>query len=236
MHTSAYQTGKLFFDTYCNFGYLRVVEIGSRNANLKQCLKDHKTPNVVEYIGLDFEKGDGVDHVLTNAYKYPFENNSVDVVVTSSCFEHAEMFWMSFIEAIRILKPTGLLYCNAPSSWMSYHRFPVDCWRFYPDAAKGLETWARYNNYNTMVLESFIHPPLPDEDTSDWVAVFLKDAKNKNVHKNRMIDDLVPYEGYFNGFRFPINDKFPDGWSKPSARYHQATKKRLTFTYDEIKY
>ena len=234
MHTSAYKTAEKFFRTYCNFGKLKVVEIGSQNVN--GTMRDHAPPNIIEYIGLDFAEGNGVDIVLTDPYKFPINDQSVDVVITSSCFEHSEMFWMSYLEALRILKPTGLLYVNAPSSWMAYHRHPFDLWRFYPDAAKGLETWGKYNNIDNMVLESFIHPPTSDEDVCDWVAVFLKDSKFEYLHANRMIDSLVSYEGYFNGFRFPVNDKFPHGWSTPTAIYHQAVKNKVVLGYSDFKY
>lgn len=234
MHNSAYKTGKLFFDTYCNFGWFKVVEIGSQNVN--GTLRDHKTPNVSEYIGVDFANGSGVDIVLQDLYKYPFEDNSVDAIVSSSCYEHSELFWLTFLEGMRVLRPTGVMYINAPSSWMTYHRFPVDCWRFYPDSAKALETWARYNKYNSMVMESFITPPLSDEDVCDWVGVFIKDAKYSFLYNNRMIDELAPYQGYFNGFRFPENDKFPDGWNKPSAEYHQAVKKNIALDRPNMVY
>lgn len=234
MHTSAYRTGKRFFETYCTAEQLTVVDIGSYDVN--GSLRDHRTSNITNYIGIDFSYGKGVDYVLEDPYQYPFEDESIDVIVTSSCFEHAEMFWVSFLEALRVLKPNGLLYCNSPSSWMTYHRYPVDCWRFFPDAAKGLETWAKYNKYNTMVLESFITPPLQDEDTSDWVAVFLKDANYLDDHKNRIIDSLMPYDDFFNGFRFPKTDRFPYEWGIPTAIYHQAVKKEPVLNYPEIRY
>lgn len=235
MHTSAYRTAEKFFKTYCNFGSLKVVEIGSQFVNTTMSLRDHATPNVIQYIGLDFASGNGVDIVLEDAYKYPLESESIDVVVSSSCFEHAEMFWLSYLEAMRILKPSGLLYLNAPSSWMGYHRCPVDLWRFYPDAAKGLESWGKYNNINNKVLESFISAPV-DEDTSDWAAVFLKDENFEHLYSNRIIDSLTAYTHYFNGFRFPKTDKFPYGWEAPSAPYHQAVKMKFLNSYEAYHY
>ena len=54
--------------------------------------------------------------VLEDPYKLPFDSDSVDIVICSSCFEHSEMFWLLFLEVMRILKPTGLFYMNAPSN------------------------------------------------------------------------------------------------------------------------
>lgn len=226
MHYAAMETGRKFFNTYCQpqLRDLRVVELGSQNVN--GSLRDIITSNVKEYVGLDFAPGPGVDVVLTDAYNLPFDDNTFDVLVTSSCFEHSEMFWLSFLEGIRILKPNGLMYCNAPSSWMVYHRYPVDCWRFYPDAGKGLETWARRNHYSTSVLESYITPPNYDS-FSDWVCVFLKDSAFMDSYPNRMIDTIQPFNGviaanqYFNGFRFPQNSQYPNGWNEPLAPFLQ---------------
>jgi hypothetical protein len=93
------------------------------------------------------------------------------MIVTSSCFEHSEMFWLTFLEALRILKPKGLFYINAPSTG-DYHAFPVDCWRFYPDAAGALKTWAKRNGYDitveyTTVMEGY---------WKDFIVVYRKNS------------------------------------------------------------
>ena len=220
MHPSAFETGRRFFHTYVvGSKSPSVIEIGSQNVN--GCLRDVASPNVREYVGVDFVEGNGVDVILKDAYKYPFEDNQFDFLVTSSCFEHSEMFWLSFLEGMRVLKEEGVMYINAPSSWMSYHRYPVDCWRFYPDAGKGLETWARHCGLNSMVLESYISPPGRDEFVSDFVCVIVKDADHADKYPTRMIDTLEDGQGFFNGFRFPKTDRFPDGWDAPRMQIKQ---------------
>lgn len=221
MHVSAYNTGKSFFDTYCkDLTDIKVVDIGSQDVN--GSLRDHAGPNVKEYVGVDFAEGKGVDVVLTDPYKFPFEDNTFDVCVTSSCFEHSEMFWLTFLESIRILKDDGIMYCNVPSAWMSYHRYPVDCWRFYPDAGKGLETWAKYNNYNTKVLETYVCPFGPGETVLDWACVFIKNADHMDKYPNRMIDKLEPYKQFVNAYRFPKDERFTGTWDQPAAEYPQS--------------
>lgn len=215
MHTTAYKTSKLFFDTYCTSREVDVVEIGSQNVN--GSMRDNITTQVRSYTGLDFVEGAGVDVVLTDPYSYPLESSSADVVVTSSCFEHSEMFWLSYLEAMRILKDDGIMYCNVPGSWMGYHRYPVDCWRFYPDAAKALETWGRRNGINCMVLESYMGCPSSDLYVADFVFVMLKDQTHLDKYPVRMTDSLTPQKEYFNGFRFPANDLCPNGWDSPIA-------------------
>ena len=78
--------------------------------------------------------------VLDDPYHLPLASESVDVVVSSSRFEHVEFFWLMFNEVLRVFKPDGLFYLNAPSNG-EFHRYPVDCWRFYPDAAQALVNW-----------------------------------------------------------------------------------------------
>jgi ubiquinone/menaquinone biosynthesis C-methylase UbiE len=90
MHDTAMQFGQLFFQTYVkNSNKIKILDIGSQDVNgsLRTV-----APSVCEYIGVDFEAANGVDVVLTDANVLPFDNDSIDVVVSSSCFEHAEFF------------------------------------------------------------------------------------------------------------------------------------------------
>jgi SAM-dependent methyltransferase len=144
-----------------------IVEIGSQDVNgsIREV-----APATYNYIGLDFAAAKGVDIVLPDAYHFPFENDTVDIIVTSSCFEHAEFFWVTFLEGIRILKPGGLFYINAPSKGQ-YHAYPQDCWRFYPDAAKALNNWPHYNGYNTEIVYT---KTLNDSHWGDFIVVIRK--------------------------------------------------------------
>jgi ubiquinone/menaquinone biosynthesis C-methylase UbiE len=186
MHTTALENGKLFFDTYVkNKGDITVIDIGSQDVNgtLKSV-----APSNVKYIGVDMEAAKGVDIVLSDPYKLPFADNSIDAIVSSSCFEHSEMFWVLFLEMMRILKPDGLCYINAPSNW-NVHRYPLDCWRFYPDAGHALVTWAKYSGYNPLLLESYISDKTDKntiEEWEDFVAIFLKDEKYIKNFENRI--------------------------------------------------
>ncbi|MDR2689633.1 MAG: class I SAM-dependent methyltransferase [Azoarcus sp.] len=140
-------------------------------------------------MGLDFEKAKGVDIVLQDPYILPLENESVDIVVASSVFEHSELFWMLFLETLRILKPYGLFYLNVPSNGI-FHRYPVDCWRFYPDSGNALVTWARRNAIPAVLLESYTSTgtkPMAGLFWNDFVAVFLKDEKYAAAYQQRIL-------------------------------------------------
>lgn len=193
MHNSALNSARLFFNNYCiKDTYPFICELGSqiyRSELCPQTLRDVAPKNSV-YVGLDFDNGDGVDVVLQDPYKFPFQDNTFDFLVTSSCFEHSEMFWVSFLEGMCILKPSGVMYCNAPCSNMPYHKFPVDCWRFFPDSGKALEKWGNYNGLNIKLLESYIVKPnyhQQDDYVADWVSIFIKNADYENQYPNRIM-------------------------------------------------
>ena len=184
MHPTAMNNCQSFFQAYAKDftgSKIRVVEIGSQDVNgsLRQVC-----PPEFEYIGVDFEAAKGVDIVLEDPYKLPFKNESVDIVVSSSCFEHSSMFWLTYLEVLRILKKRGLFYLNAPSSG-NYHRYPVDCWRFYPDSAKALVEWAERNQYKPAVLESYTQL---GGGWQDYVAVFLKDKVHADTFPSRILN------------------------------------------------
>ena len=188
MHYTALKNCKHFFEAYSQYvgeegQKIVVADIGSQDVNgsLKSVL-----PSGFDYVGVDFVEGKGVDVVITDPYKLPFPDGSFDVVLSSSCFEHAEMFWLVFLEIMRVLKPHGLFYLNAPSNG-AFHRWPVDCWRFYPDSGNALISWAKRNNINAALLESYTG--VQEFDIwNDFVAVFIKDEKTVNKYPRRILD------------------------------------------------
>lgn len=198
MHDTNLINAKLFFDVYGNVirsisENVKVIEIGSQDVNgtIRSL-----SPTDFEYIGLDFQNARGVDVVLTDPYKLPFGDESVDIVLSNSCFEHSEFFWLTYLEIMRVLKPTGLFYLNAPSNG-AYHRYPVDCWRFYPDSGHALVNWGKANRINGCLLESYTGYQVSDI-WNDFVAVFLKDASFEKRFDKRITDIL---------------DKFDNGWN-----------------------
>jgi SAM-dependent methyltransferase len=211
MHPTALQNCQLFFDCYGSSIEIRspnakVIEIGSQDVNgsIRDCC-----PKNFEYIGVDFVAGEGVDIVLDDPYSLPFQTESVDVVLSSSCFEHSELFWLLYLEVMRILKSSGLFYLNVPSNG-AFHRYPVDCWRFYPDSGRALITWARRNNLRSELLESYTcrQPDQAADQWNDYIAVFLKDGFHVSSYPDRIIsqinnftngqilgqDDIINYE------------------------------------------
>lgn len=94
-----------------------------------------------DYVGVDLEPGPGVDVVLSDVYHLPFEDSSVDLILSGQMLEHCGQFWRVFSEIRRVLRPEGRAYLIAPSSG-PVHRYPVDCYRFYPDSYAALAEWS----------------------------------------------------------------------------------------------
>jgi predicted SAM-dependent methyltransferase len=172
MHESAMNNAKVFFGAFTNNKDAGiVVDIGSQNVNgtLKTIV-----PKKFNYIGVDYQRGPNVDLVLENPYKLPFENQSIDIVISSSCLEHSEFFWITFVEMVRITKPDGLIYINVPSEG-DYHAHPVDCWRFRQDAAYALSNYVnQFHGFNTSVLLAYLDIQGP---WHDMVAIYCKEKE-----------------------------------------------------------
>jgi SAM-dependent methyltransferase len=197
MHLTAEQNANRFFENYVytHSEPVTILEIGSTigGFNIRSCKRVQD-----KYVGVDLAEGRGVDVVLKDPYILPFDDNSFDFAVSSSCFEHSEFFWLSYQETMRVLKPNGVFYLNAPSNGM-FHRYPVDCWRFFPDSGHALINWGNRNGLNSVLLEQYTS----DNETdiwSDFVGIFLKDATCLENHPNRIINT---FKNFTNGSIFP---------------------------------
>lgn len=132
MHPEAQELFRKFLQKYYSGeGVPRILDVGSYNVNgsLKDLLQEYlgilvttktpeahqKTPRKLDYVGLDQQKGPNVD-VVGDAHRIPFEGESFDMIISSSCFEHDQMFWVTFSEMSRVLKPGGILYICVPST------------------------------------------------------------------------------------------------------------------------
>jgi SAM-dependent methyltransferase len=114
---------------------LVVLDVGGADVN--GSYRDIFNASNVEYLGADLQDGPGVSVHMTDPYKIPLEDGSVDLVISGQMLEHCEFFWLSFCEMMRVVKPDGYLFLIAPSSG-GIHRHPVDCYRFHPDAYAAL--------------------------------------------------------------------------------------------------
>lgn len=106
------------------------------------------------YVGIDMREGPNVDVVVKDPNSWPeLPSDEFDIVMSSSCLEHAEQPWTVMREKARVCKPGGLIFMSMPSRG-HYHPYPIDCWRFMPDGMRALAKWA---NLNVLELTSDGH-------------------------------------------------------------------------------
>ena len=119
---------------------LFILDLGSLDVN--GSYRRYFEVSTWTYRGIDMAAGENVDIVLQDPYNWQeIKSGSADVVVSGQAFEHIEFFWLTMLEIARVLKPEGLCCLIAPSGGYE-HRYPVDCWRFYPDGFTALARFA----------------------------------------------------------------------------------------------
>lgn len=174
MHDTSLICGKLFAELYGSAGKI-VVDIGGLDIN--GSLKSFFENMGMTYICIDMEVHPSVDIVVAPGNKLPFEDGSIDLIISTSCFEHDPCFWITFKEMTRIVKMDGYIYVNAPT-YGKYHSHPGDNWRFYSDAGQALAYWSGYQFsdekvYNVKVVETFHILPKLDVWT-DFVCIWCR--------------------------------------------------------------
>ena len=176
MHYSAYLNAEKFYEKYCKIDIenKKILDVGSYDVNgtMKPIFEKG------QYVGIDMEEGPNVD-VVGVSHDIPFEKDEFDIVISSSCFEHDDMFWISFQEMCRVLKPGGYMYIQAPSNG-PYHGWPGDNWRFYIDSWKALEKWGKRLGYDIELIEHYIDETTPHHESegyriwNDSIGIFKK--------------------------------------------------------------
>ncbi len=167
MHSSAMRIGTKFLDNYFLPQMSSVLEVGSFDVN--GSLKSAK-PKSAQWIGMDIEEGPGVDIVVPPGEKFPFPDEHFDLVVATSVFEHDPAFWKTLSEMSRVVKKTGFLFICAPSNG-GVHRYPLDCFRFYPDASQSFLAIVREKAPQAVLSESFVGDQDHEQMWNDYVAI-----------------------------------------------------------------
>ena len=186
MHFTSLKSGQAFSETYGIQNGI-VLDIGGKNVN--GSLRPFFEQKNMRYICIDIESDPSVDIISPAGEKMPFNDQSIDLIISTSCFEHDPCFWLTFKEMTRIIKRDGYIYVNAPTSG-PHHTCPGDNWRFYADAGQALAYWSGKQVSNeeifpVKVLESFI---ITNSDYwNDFVCVWKRTnevEKNIVFHKN----------------------------------------------------
>ena len=181
MHLSSFDEMREFRQKYLadkEESPLRILDLGSMaiGGSYRPIFEESQW----EYIGVDISSGDNVDIVLSDPYDWlEIESCSIDIVISGQAFEHIEYFWRTMTEIARILKPEGLCCIIAPSGGAE-HRYPVDCWRFYPDGFRAL---ARYVRLEVLSVNTQWEPKGYSDDSDQWADTVLISRKPKEKSK-----------------------------------------------------
>ncbi len=138
MHDASFQMMKHFVVHYALPAHMQdrtrlsVADVGAYDIN--GTFKDLFAPGCFEYTGLDVQAGPNVDRVVE---QYNFGDTLYDIVISGNTIEHVEDMGRWQKEFVRICKPDGLICITAPHSFPE-HKYPIDCWRIFPDGMRWL--------------------------------------------------------------------------------------------------
>lgn len=166
MHISSYNKMEQFVAKHLA-GFknrnVKILDIGSTDVN--GSYRDLFKENNWEYYGADIAKGNNVDIILYDHYNWKnIKSDSYDVVISGQAFEHIEFYWVTILEIARVLKSGGICCIIAPSNGVE-HKYPVDCWRFYPDGFRAL---ARYANLDAIEIYTEFEPQQYPDASELW--------------------------------------------------------------------
>ena len=141
MHESSLAKMRAFVDAYLaplRDMPLAVLDVGAQAVDAHASYRPLFDISGWHYRGLDMAAGRNVDIVVADPYDWQeVPDASVDAVISGQALEHIEMPWRTIMQVARVLRPGGLACLIAPSAGPE-HRYPTDCWRFYPDGMAAL--------------------------------------------------------------------------------------------------
>ena len=166
MHESSFKKMSELFEQYlCSSeeGTRSVLDFGSYDVN--GTYKNIFPSSKWDYKGIDLQEGPNVDYVFQNPYVWSgIKDNSIDLVVSGQALEHCEFPWLIFEETKRVLKCSGKCIFIAPSSGHE-HKYPVDCWRIYPDGMKAL---CKHAGLEVLHCETDWNPKIYNDESHLW--------------------------------------------------------------------
>jgi SAM-dependent methyltransferase len=140
MHEASFEKMRAFRNAYLTAlpAPIRVLDVGAGGQDTNQSYRPLFPTPTFEYVGLDLEESQNAGFVPEDPFSWAeLPAESFDVVISGQTFEHDPFFWITAAEIARVLTQDGLVAVIAPSGGY-VHRYPLDCWRFYPDSWRAL--------------------------------------------------------------------------------------------------
>jgi SAM-dependent methyltransferase len=145
-----------------------VIEVGARDVNgSARPLIERYGPQT--YLGVDIEKGPGVDEICdANSLLDKYPANSFDVVLSTEMLEHVAEWRLVVHNLKQLVKPGGVLLITTRSVGFGYHGYPYDFWRFQQEDIRAV--------FSDLTIEVL-------EDDPKQPGVFLKARKPGNFNE-----------------------------------------------------
>lgn len=141
----------------------RSLDLNVSNRSYQEIFRDISR----NYYIADIVNGPGVTHVMPGPYTLPFDDSSLDLVVSGQTLEHVKNPFRSVAEMFRVLKPNGYICLIAPSAGPRHDN--PDCWRIMDD---GFQAIAEEVGIST--IADWVDREAPDERSRKWADhVFL---------------------------------------------------------------
>lgn len=124
-----------------------VIDIGSLDINgnnqylFDECL----------YLGVDLSPGKNVD-IITKGHDLNLPNETVDVVISTECFEHDQYYKSTILNIIRIIKPGGFFIFSCATTGRPEHGTR----RTTPEDAPFTQKYEEWSDYYRNLEESDI--------------------------------------------------------------------------------
>jgi SAM-dependent methyltransferase len=201
---------------------LKILDVGAASIDRSETYRDLFSMPGWEYVALDVELGANVNLVVKDPYSWrELSDANFDVVVSGQAFEHIEWPWLTIKEVARVLKPRGIAALTAPSSGHP-HRYPTDCWRYYPD---GFPALAKYANLS--VIENDVDFGFVFKECAQWGDAFtiLQKPAQSQVEAGDVVEapfdsPLVSVDAIARSYELERQEPAGLDWRLKLARHH----------------
>jgi len=131
---------ELFKKLYKYITFSHTFKTKKSKTRIKKLLDDSPPENITINIGsgktrysdkivnIDIELNNNID-IVADSCNLPFEDNSVDMIISQAVLEHIPNTALNISEMERVLKKGGKIYCEVPFM-QTHHAHPHDYFRF----------------------------------------------------------------------------------------------------------
>jgi SAM-dependent methyltransferase len=167
----------------------KVLEIGALQVygGARACIESRQP---AEYIGVDVEKGPGVD-LVCDAEKLMdiFSDESFDIVYSTELLEHVVNPKIVISNMKRLCKRNGTILITTRSYGFEYHPFPYDFWRFELSDMRSIFSDCEITDLEKDASEPGVFVKV--KKPSDFVENDLSELKLYNILLDRRLTGIT---------------------------------------------